>query len=157
MTDVIRIAGSQFPKASTAATTYTPIAGSTALNPDGFPVGTPVRQSQDQDHTAIPANANTQARSLALGIASTPGVSGIVTNVVTHGPVTLTEAEWDDITGDTGGLVRGAPYYLGLVEGKLTATKPVEVGTFVVQVGIATSPKDLFVQIFPGIEILGPS
>ncbi|NLH05965.1 hypothetical protein, partial [Acinetobacter baumannii] len=38
------------------------------------------------------------------------------------GPLELTTAEWDAVTGETGGLVRGFEYYLDDLFGRLTRT-----------------------------------
>jgi hypothetical protein len=45
-------------------------------------------------------------------------------DIVDRGLVTLTTAEWDDRTGDTGGLVKGDYYWLGDTAGTITNVQP---------------------------------
>lgn len=62
--------------------------------------------------------------------------------------VTLTEAEWDEVTGATGGLVPGSAYYLDPVTlGTITTTKPVGVGEVVAQLGVAITSTQLAVYL----------
>lgn len=48
-----------------------------------------------------------------------PAASG---SVLVVGPLELTTAQWDAVTGETGGLVRGVEYYLDDLFGRLTRT-----------------------------------
>lgn len=53
----------------------------------------------------------------------------------------LPTANWDAITGGSGGLTRGAPYYVSAgANGHITTTPPNGGGDFVAPIGIATSP-----------------
>lgn len=65
---------------------------------------------------------------------------GSVLGVVLRGagPVVLTTAQWDVVTGLTGGLSPNVEYYLG-EDGGLTATPPTAPGTLLSRVGIAVS------------------
>lgn len=77
------------------------------------------------------------------------GRSGSGGNVTLQqeGDMTLTTAEWDAITGDTGGLVPFTEYYLSATAGGLTATVPATTGDNVVVVGIAKSATVLNIHI----------
>lgn len=147
MTDVSKISGSQFPKGSTAATPFNPLVGPSPNHPSRFPVGTPVCVSAIADRTVVAARADVLETSFVLGLAATPGVVGGSSNIVSHGPITLTEDQWDQVTNQTGGLTRGAAYYLsiGFEDGGIRPVKPI--AGFIVQVGIALSSRDFFVQI----------
>lgn len=139
MTDTTSISGGR--QSASRPNAYNPLVSGT------FPVGTPVAQSISSAGVVAPGRANSSATAFVTGIAVVPGVDGDRALVQFAGPVTLTEAEWDAITGETGGLTLG-PYYLDDgAAGKLTTTPPSFDGTFVVQVGIATSATDLMVQL----------
>lgn len=129
-----------------AATTYNPFAGVT------FPLGTPISpQGIDAapPHTVFPGNASDPTLTRLIGLASTPGVAGHRTNVQSQGVLTLTTDQWDAITGETGGLVRGIPYYLsaGADDGQLTQTAPTTAEDFVVRAGIALSSTDFLILV----------
>jgi hypothetical protein len=131
-----------------SASVFTPNAS------QSFPIGTPVSQDAATAGSVIPANAGAGDVTLActLGIATGAGVVGGGPVPVQYlGPVHLTTAEWDVVTGETGGLVPGARYFTGHVEpGTLSRTTSIIPGDFIVFVGTATSPTDLFLAItFP--------
>jgi hypothetical protein len=61
--------------------------------------------------------------------------------------VGLTTAQWDEVTGASGGLTAGAVYYLSATSlGGLTATAPTGSGTFVAQVGVALNDTSLLLS-----------
>lgn len=125
---------------------YAPIAG----HDDGaFPPGTPLYQSTGAPSTVNPARSNGAGTAFCVGLARSPGVPG--SRVITQfaGPLELTVAEWDAIvTGGSGGLIDGQPYYLSsAADGKLVTTKPVATGTFQTLVGIGLSATTLMVQM----------
>lgn len=130
-----------------AATTYHPIAGASSGHPIEFPIGTPVVPSSSEDHAVVPGNATSATTASAIGLASTPGVVGHRMNAQLQGPIALTTDQWDEITGGSGGLTRGAPYYLarGGIDGRLTATAPTTQGQLLVRVGIALSATDFLI------------
>lgn len=55
------------------------------------------------------------------------------------GPMTLSAGAWDAIAGTTGGLTPGAPYFLSVSPGRITATAPSASEQFVSRVGVASS------------------
>lgn len=67
------------------------------------------------------------------------------------GVVTLTTAEWDSVTGGSGGLTPGARYYLDTA-GKITTTAPTAPGTFVTPIGRAITSTILALRITPYIQ-----
>lgn len=75
------------------------------------------------------------------------------TNLIVQlsGLVDATTAQWDAVTGDTGGLVEGEVYYLGTTAGSITSTPPTT--GFVVKVGNAVSPTTLNINIEAPIQL----
>ena len=122
-----------------------------------FPPGTPVYQVASVTEGAVNlARANATGTASVAGLAA--GVGNADRNVHTQfaGPLTLTEAQWDAITGGSGGLTAGSTYYLSAATaGRITATAPSSGGQFVTQVGIAMSPRTLLVQLGPKIVVSG--
>ena len=151
MADTSPVAGGRQPG---NATTYNPIAGAS------FPPGTPVRQHLTHDDTVLPGQANSMESTLVTGLAVNAGVGpwGTRTNRVLVqyiGPLTLTVDQWDEVTGDEGGLVRGMPYFLSAtVAGKLTTTPPNSgADTFEAPVGVALSETTLLILLsFPSFN-----
>lgn len=83
------------------------------------------------------------------------GATDVPVLMRTTGKVTLTTDQWDLITGDTGGLTEGAPYYLdwGFNSfGHLTTTEPTGSGQQKVQVGVALSETTLVLSL-PALPI----
>ncbi len=148
MPDTSVLFGARLPTNVLAGTTYNPFVGATIDHPIAFPIGTPVVSSLSADHTVLPGQADDVDTTFVLGLASTPGVVGDHVNVQPQGVLTLTRAQWDAITGDTGGLIWGIPYYLDpATSGQLTTTAPSDPGDFVVRVGVALSATDLLILI----------
>lgn len=119
-----------------------------------FPIGSAVAQDASTPGAVIPADAGGGDVTLActLGIATGAGVVGGGPVPVQYlGPVHLTTAEWDAVTGQTGGLTTGDRYFTSHVDpGKLVRATSITPGDFIVFVGTATSPTDLFLAItFP--------
>lgn len=102
--------------------------------------------------------ANTMIHATAEAL---PNVVGLVTEAVeisiqgvvqTDGKISALTTEWDAITGDTGGLVAGATYYLGGIGG-LTTTVPTTIGYYLVRLGIAVNSTDLEIKISRPIKL----
>lgn len=145
MTDTSKTFGGRAPG---NVNTFTSTVGSNGFSSQDFPVGSPVCASATVSDTVIKARANVLATSKVAGVAAAAGVVGNPTRIQYAGPLELTEDEWDDITGDSGGLTRGSPYYLaqGFGSGQLRTSFPSS-GNFLVPVGIALSSTVLLVQI----------
>lgn len=89
-----------------------------------------------------PASAASSGRPVVIGlILAIVDPSGIpIVRVQKSGLFTLTESEWDAITGEGGGLTPGRPYYQSdATLGAITQDPPGASGSFVSQVGIAVS------------------
>lgn len=148
MTDLAIIFGARQPTNVLAGTTHNPLAGATTGHLVSFPIGTPVAPSRLADRVVVPADASPGANAFsAIGLASTPGIVGDHVVVQSQGVLTLTSSQWDVITGGSGGLTRGLPYYLSsTVRGRLTTSQPLS-GNFLVRVGIALSATDFLILI----------
>lgn len=140
MTDTATRSGGRPPGNGTS---YNPLSGAT------MPPGTPVCQSQDDDGTILPANAGDADTAYVVGILTGAGVEGNAVLTQFAGPLTLTTAEWDIITGDSGGLSRNTAYFLDTSDGKLTTTAPAGGGDFVTPVGVGISTTDMLIR--PGL------
>ena len=119
----------------------------------GFnPVGTAVAADISNPGQVVPAKADLGATAFVVGlyVAAAGGLGPVVRPVTVKntGPVELTTAEWDAITGESGGLTVDERYYLSAATaGKLTGTPPVGTGTFQTLVGIALSTTQLLLQL----------
>jgi hypothetical protein len=128
--------------------TYSPIA---AVN---FQPGTPVAASITVPGEVERAGTSGGDFSCPTGIAVTTGVVGHHVLVQYAGPISLTTADWDAITGQSGGLTPGIFYYLSTEFGAMTDTPPVGFGSIVAPVGIALSSTDFLVRpTFRGVIV----
>ncbi len=147
MTDTTTVAGGRAPG---SPNTYNPFVGTS------FPPGTPVRQDRTRDDTVLPGRADSAETTVLTGLAVNAGVESRTVRanrvlVQYEGPLTLTVAQWSEITGDPRGLIRGVPYFLSATEfGMLTTESPSRDGTFVAPVGVALSSTTLHILLsFP--------
>lgn len=86
--------------------------------------------------------------STVLGLAVSSGENpGNAQYVAGPGPLTLTTAQWDAVTGGSSGLVQGDTYYVGATPGTLSSTPPSGAGDAVLVVGFALSPTTMWVSI----------
>lgn len=110
----------------------------------GMPVYT------DGDGTFKKAVANSAITAEVTGIAFADinaAASGIVN---TSGEMTLTTAQWDAVTGQTGGLTPGAKYFLdNVTSGRITSSAPAT--GYLASVGKAISATKMLVRIGPKI------
>lgn len=88
---------------------------------------------------------------VVAGVVTRAGDAGVV--VRSFGHVTLTAAQWDLVTGDLGGLSRGALYWLSPTPGRITRDQP-SPPSELVTVGIAVS--DVMLLLVPAIAIPPP-
>ncbi len=113
-------------------------------------VGTPVTPDPGGSDTTgiIYARANAAGTANVIGLAATAGEAPGFINARMAGPLTLTTEQWDRVTGQSGGLTIGAPYFLSAATaGMLTTTAPSAGGQFQTPVGFALSPTTMMVQI----------
>lgn len=99
------------------------------------------------------ANANASGTVNIVGLVQATSInSAAAGEVATSGVVEATTAQWDAVTGQTGGLTFGARYYLSnTTAGALTTTAPTS--GFVVLVGVALSTTKLALQLGPVVEL----
>jgi len=154
MTEANTIAGGRPPSTIISANSYNPIVQGSAGHPAEFPIGTPVSQSPSEDGAVTAARANAGGTAQITGIAAGRGVVGSRVIAQMIGPLTLSTDQWDQITGESGGLTRGATYFLdAAAEGRMTTTAPSGVGEIVRSLGIALSKKDFLIQVGQGSQI----
>lgn len=123
-------------------TTFNPTAG------DDYPTGTPVCPSPDGD-SVLPAQASAAATSQVIGIAAIPGVVKSASLTKFSGPLVLTTDQWDQVLdGGSGGLEPNTTYWLSATQpGRITAIRPVTVGTFQVPLGVAHNRTTLLINL----------
>lgn len=99
------------------------------------------------------ARANTLAKSRVVGLAYVSSIAvGQSGMMVTDGVIEATTAEWDAVTGGSGGLVFGTAYFLSpTTDGKLVSVPPSTAGQYLVRVGTALSATVLEVSITPEV------
>lgn len=116
-------------------------------------IGTPVYISAA--NTFQLARANALGTTEVFGLIRDSAIAAAATGTIqTDGLLTATTAEWDVITGQTGGLTPGAIYFLsGATAGKLTTTATTASGQFLIRVGQALSTLALEISRYQPIEL----
>lgn len=110
-------------------------------------IGMPVYSDANDGVKKAQANANLASRVLGL-VAATSIAAAASGSIITDGVLTATTAQWDAVTGGSGGLSFGSYYFLDpATPGNLSAAAPTTVGQYVVQVGYAISTTELKVNI----------
>jgi len=95
---------------------------------------------------AIATGAAT-ARVVGLVAAATI-TNGVAGMIQVNGVLSASTAQWDAVTGGSGGLIAGTDYYLSpTTAGLLTSTAPSTAGQYVVFIGRAVSTTDMNVAI----------
>lgn len=117
-------------------------------------VGTAVYMKSDGDIDKADA---TGVVAVATAVGVVVGGSILTTadgTVQVEGVVELTTAQWDAVTGGSGGLTPGAIYYVGTTAGQITATAPSTMGQFVKPILHALSATQAKVlQTGPGVVV----
>lgn len=95
------------------------------------------------------AQANAAPTSKVFGLSASPtAAGGAAMSVQMNNILTGTTAQWDAVTGQTGGLTANARYFLSpTTAGRLTTTAPQTTGQYVAPVGIAKSSVDMQIDI----------
>lgn len=129
------------------------IVSKTNDNASALVIGTAVYPKSNGNVDKGRANASGTVE--LLGLVRDASIAAAASGAVqTDGILTATTEEWDAVTGQTGGLTSGSPYYLDpATAGMLTATAPTTTGQFVVRVGLAISEVDLDISIQPPIKL----
>lgn len=124
-------------------------------NDNGSPIviGNVVYQKSDGDVDL--ARANAQGTVQVLGLVRDASIAAAAAGLIqTDGILTATTGEWDAITGGSGGLTPGSPYYVSsATAGLLTTTAPSSAGTFVVRIGLASSSTSMDISVEPPIKL----
>jgi len=97
------------------------------------------------------AQATALASAKVVGLCKENISANVAGDIQTGGVLTLTEAQWDNITGGSGGL--DGSYFLSTVAGKLTNSAPTSSGQFVTYIGRALSSTDLLIEIANTIRL----
>jgi hypothetical protein len=120
------------------------------LNDEATPVviGAPVYSDAAGGFKKARSNAVATSKVVGL-VADSPSITnGASGSVATADVLTATTAEWDAVTGGSGGLTFNTIYYLDpTTAGKMTSTAPTTVGQLVVQLGVALSTIDFKINI----------
>lgn len=99
------------------------------------------------------ANANTVTTKDVVGLVFDTAINtGATGSIAVNGVVTATVAQWNTVTGQTGGLTVGKIYYLSATNGGLTSTAPT-VNGYVAPVGIAISTTKMSINIGQTIKL----
>lgn len=114
-------------------------------------LGAPVILLDELDLCDASAAATSNCAGLCCGAGERNAVLGAPGQVRYQfaGPLKLTTEQWDNITGQSGGLTPHSTYYLSVTTGKLSTTKPVGGTDFIAPVGFAMNPTTMMIQI-PG-------
>lgn len=102
---------------------------------------------------ATPARCNQFALIEVVGLATeaiAPNTSGLIQ---TDGTLTLTVAQWAEITGQAGGLTPGETYYLAPFPGEMMTVPPATEGFYLTRIGRALSSTTLEISIMPPIGV----
>lgn len=116
-------------------------------NASAIVIGSPVYS--DAAGSVDLAQADASGTVEVLGFVKDTSISASASgSIQTDGILAATTAQWDIVTGDTGGLDAGAVYYLDpTTAGKLTATAPTTTSQYVVRVGKAISTTEMEISI----------
>lgn len=101
----------------------------------------------------IKARANASGTSRVVGLVAATSIAAAALGLVQlGGPLAATTAQWDAVTGQTGGLTAGAFYFLDAsTAGKITSTAPSTAGQYVAPIGQAQDATTMLIQVGPTI------
>lgn len=101
------------------------------------------------------AQADAQSTIRVAGLVVDVSVSAsAAAEILADGILTASTAQWDAVTGQSGGLTPGANYFLDAsTAGKLTPTAPTTPGEFVLRVGHALSATEFEVEVQQPIKL----
>lgn len=96
-------------------------------------------------------NATSLGTSTIIGLIVTGNAVTLPVTIRSTGPLILTTAQWDAVTGLVGGLVPGVDYYLDLITGQVTTTAPIIDGQSVTRIGEALNSTTMLVNPEPPV------
>lgn len=98
------------------------------------------------------AQANSATTFRVIGFASAAITNTSSGTIVVNGVLTGTTGEWDAVTGQTGGLTPGSPYFLSTATaGNFTTTAP---GTgYICRVGVAVSTTQMLLNLGEPVQL----
>ena len=122
-------------------------------NAGSIVIGTPVYVSAAD--TVDKAKADAGSTKNVFGLVADLTIATTVAGAIqTDGSLVASTAQWDAVTGQTGGLTPGALYYLSAATaGMLTTTAPTADGHYVAQVGKALSSTEMEISILSTIKL----
>lgn len=94
-----------------------------------------------------PARANAIGTARVIGLIAAAQIAPNAAGAICQfGIFTATIPQWNLVTGLSGGITPGAPYYLvDTAAGRISTTPPSEVGRFCTKIGIALTPTSMLV------------
>jgi hypothetical protein len=118
-------------------------------------IGAPVYSDANDGFKKAQANAASTKEVIGL-VSQSPSIASAATGtVIVSGVMTATTAQWDAVTGGTGGLLFGQKYYLDpATAGMMTTTAPTTIGQYVSSIGVALSTTELEVNFTSGDDVL---
>lgn len=126
----------------------------TLINDEASPVVicAPVYSDAAGGFKKAQANASTTKDVIGL-VGQSPSIAtGVAGQIMLDGILSATTAQWDAVTGGSGGLVFKQRYWLDpATAGKLTAVAPTTIGQYVCELGIALSTTELKINILEPI------
>jgi hypothetical protein len=101
------------------------------------------------------ASASASGTSRVLGLVKDASIAASASGFIqTDGILSATTADWDAVTGATGGLTAGAVYYLSTTAGQLATAAPTGAGQFVMKVGMGISATEIEIDTDRGGVLL---
>jgi hypothetical protein len=122
-------------------------------NAGSIVIGAPVYVSSADGVDLAQADAVATVEVLGL-VQDTTILTTASGNIQTDGILSASTAQWDAVTGETGGLTAGGVYYLdSATAGMLTQTPPSTTGHFVLRVGKAISTTDMEISTLNPVKL----
>jgi len=103
------------------------------------------------DGSVVRGNATSVVNSSIFGLISVGADVTLPVLIQSESALVLTPTQWDIVTGDSGGLISGARYYLDVQPGKITTTPPSAPGSSITAIGRALSSTAMVLHIQPYI------
>lgn len=123
----------------------------TNANAGAVVIGTPVYAQGADAYDKAKADAAGTSKVIGLAVPTSTAASATGT-VAVAGILAASTAQWDAVTGGSGGLAFGTNYFLDpATAGKLTSTAPSTTGQYCVLIGVGLSTTEMRLNIQPRI------